>query len=126
MEEEERRRAFEEESARIQAAERARAEEEARLVAREKERLDAPRRHAASLTDCGSAPRYYFDANGDFQELGKERSRLVCEEKPLRKRVEVTRDELVYGPDKGRLLEEGESELVSVTRLVWKTVVRKF
>ena len=117
IEEEDRVRAFEEESARLKA----RAEEVERL-AREQERLDAPRRYAASLTHCGSAPRYYFDTNGDFQELGKERKRAVGQKEPLKKRVKVTRDEWVYGPNEKLLLEEGECELVSVTRWVLKSV----
>ena len=117
IEEEERRRAFEEESARIQAAEKVRAEEEARL-AREKERLDAPRRYAASLTHSESAPRYYFDTKGDLQELGKEGERIVRKMEPPTKRVKVTRDEWVYGPNEELLLAEGESKLVRVTRCV--------
>lgn len=121
IQEEESRRAFEEESARIQSIEKARAEEEA-CLAREKERLDAPRRYAASLTHCDSAPRYYFDTKGNFQELGKEGERVV-RKKPSTKRVKVTRDEWVYGPDEERLLAEGESELVRVTRWV---IVREF
>lgn len=116
IEEEESRRAFEEEFARIEAIEKARAEEEAR----EKERLDAPRRYAASLTKCGTAPIYYFDTYGDFQELGKERKHAQRE--PPKKRVKVTCDEWVYGPNEKLLLEEGESELVRVTRWVLKSV----
>lgn len=118
-EEEERRRTFEKESALLLAVEKARVEEEQRL-AREKERLEAPRRYAASL---GNYPHvYYFDTKGDFQELGKEGERTFPKKEPLKKRVKVTREEWVHGPNADRLLEEGESELATVTRYVWKCV----
>ena len=120
-EEEERRRVFEAESALLRAAEKARVEEEQRL-AREKERLEAPRRYAASLGNCGSAHVYYFDTKGDFQELGKEGERTFPKREPLKKRVKITREEWVHGPNADLLLEEGESELATVTRWVWKCV----
>jgi len=92
-------------------------EQAAEVERREREHIDAPRHYAESLTGCGSASVYYFDTNGDFQELGKERVRPPAA--PPTKRVKMMVDEWVYGPSDEHQLESGESELVTVTRWVF-------
>lgn len=90
------------------------AQEETIKKRREQERLDAPRRYAASLWGSGGAPVYYFDTDGCFQQLGKERPRRSLEP-PARpkKRVRRVVDRWVYGPSEKYQLEAGESELVT-------------
>lgn len=120
IEEEERVRVFEAEAARLRALEEANARA-ADARRREEERLSAPRRYASSLTGCGRAFVYYFDTRGDFQELGKERERPVRQPPtPPKKRVRVTVDKWVYGPSEKHQLEAGESELVTVSKWVWR------
>ena len=92
------------------ARERARLASEA---AKEKERLEAPRRYAASIYNPTNAPVYYFDANGDFQELNNERRKAPTSDAPPMKRVKRVLDRWVYGPNAKHKLEEGESELVT-------------
>ena len=89
-------------------------------AAQEKERLEAPRRYAASLRDTQGAHVYYFDTNNEFQELGKERKRVVKDDSVPMKRVRRVVDRWVYGPNTEHQLEEGESELV--TKVVWVRV----
>ena len=86
--------------------------------------VEGQQRHAVgfNVTQTSSAHgglyAYYFDTNGDWQELGKENERAPKKKPP--KRVKVTRDEWVYGPNEKYQLEEGESELVTITRYVYK------
>ena len=86
-------------------------------AAKDKERLEAPRRYAASLHGTEGARVYYFDTNNEFQELGKERERVVKDESVPMKRVRRVVDRWVYGPNPKYQLEAGESELV--TKVVW-------
>ena len=108
--------AFERESARLAAEAAAKQAADAR-AAKEKERLEAPRRYAASLHGTEGAHVYYFDTNNEFQELGKERKRVVKDEGVPMKRVRRVVDRWVYGPNPKYQLEAGESELV--TKVVW-------
>ena len=89
-------------------------------AAKEKERLEAPQRYAASLYGTEGARVYYFDTNNEFQELGKERKRVVKDDSVPMKRVRRVVDRWVYGPNTEHMLEEGESELV--TKVVWVRV----
>ena len=89
-------------------------------AAKEKERLEAPQRYAASLHGTEGARVYYFDTNNEFQELGKERKRVVKDEGVPMKRVRRVVDRWVYGPNPKYQLEAGESELV--TKAVWVSV----
>ena len=89
-------------------------------AAKEKERLEAPRRYAASLHGTDGAHVYYFDTNNEFQELGKERKRVVKDDSVPMKRVRRVVDRWVYGPNTEHQLAEGESELV--TKVVWVRV----
>ena len=91
-------------------------------AAKEKERLEAPRRYAASLHGTDDAHVYYFDTNNEFQELGKERKRVVKDDSVPMKRVRRVVDRWVYGPNPKYQLEAGESELV--TKVVWVPVPR--
>ena len=108
--------AFERESARM-AAEAAVQQAADAKAAKEKERLEAPRRYAASLHGTDGAHVYYFDTNHEFQELGKERKRVVKDDSVPMKRVRRVVDRWVYGPNTKYQLEAGESELV--TKVVW-------
>ena len=111
--------AFERESARL-AAEAALQQAADAKAAQEKERLEAPRRYAASLRDTAGAHVYYFDTNNEFQELGKERKRVVKDDSVPMKRVRRVVDRWVYGPNPKYQLEDNESELV--TMAVWVRV----
>ena len=111
--------AFERESARLAAEAAAKQAADAR-AAKEKERLEAPQRYAASLYGTEGARVYYFDTNNEFQELGKERKRVVKDESVPMKRVRRVVDRWVYGPNPKYQLEAGESELV--TKAVWVSV----
>lgn len=96
------------------------AQEEALKKQREQERLDAPRRYAASLWGTEGAPVYYFDIDGNFQQLGKERPRRpLSPPKRPKKRVRRVVDRWVCGPSEKYQLEAGESELVTMTVWVW-------
>ena len=91
------------------------AQEKALAQRREQERLDAPRRYAANLWGTNGAPVYYFDTDGCFQELGKERPRRhkpLMEPPRSKKRVRRVVDRWVYGPNDEYNLEAGECELV--------------
>ena len=111
--------AFERESARL-AAEAAVQQAADAKAAKEKERLEAPRRYVSSLRDTDGAHVYYFDTNNKFQELGKERKRVVKDDSVPMKRVRRVVDRWVYGPNPKYHLEDGESELV--TKVVWVRV----
>ena len=89
-------------------------------AAQEKERLEAPRRYAASLGIAPNVPVYYFDTNNEFQQLGKERKRVVMDDSVPMKRVRRVVDRWVHGPNAEHQLEEGESELVQKVVWVWK------
>ena len=102
------------------AAEAARQQEADAKAAQEKERLEAHRRYAASLHGTDGAHVYYFDTNNKFQELGKERKRVVKDDSVPMKRVRRVVDRWVYGPNPKYQLEAGESELV--TKVVWVRV----
>ena len=112
--------AFERESARLAAEAAMRRQAADAKAAQEKERLEAPRRYAASLRDTQNAHVYYFDTNNEFQELGKERKRVVKDDSGPMKRARRVVDRWVYGPNTEHQLEEGESELV--TKVVWVRV----
>ena len=74
----------------------------------------------ASLHGTDGAHVYYFDTNNEFQELGKERKRVVKDDSVPMKRVRRVVDCWVYGPNPKYQLEDGESELV--TMAVWVRV----
>mgnify|MGYP007078169320 CR=1 FL=1 len=67
-----------------------------------------------------ACPVYYLDAEGNCQELGKERKRKAIPTPtwPPAPRRKVVVQIKVFGPDTDRQLEEGEWELVDVEKWV--------
>jgi hypothetical protein len=80
-------------------------------------KLDAQADKTKERMACKKEHRSYVGKEGITK-----RKCTIPEREPLKKRVKITRDEWVYGPNADLLLEKWESELATVTRCVWKCV----
>ena len=107
------------EAAEVAARKLADEREAKRKVEAVEARRNEPKRRAEGLWGIEKNTHvYYFDVDGNFQELNEEVERRPRPSQRMRRVVRVV-EELVWGPDESRMLEEGESELVCKRVVKW-------